>query len=282
MEQWLLAAIVLGLTHVPFAAPVQPAAAKSHLQSPPEAPLAVLHLPLSLHGGLDAIPVAPTAAPPRATPTSAVPTATPPGPIASPSATTEAPPGPPSPTVLPPDCDAPLADGGFERGPGEEAGWERETLDETELLLSAAARRGDFGARLGGRPGAEDVLLSTTVLPTFAAESRQATLRLWLRIDTMEPQDGVAQDRLLLAVVGDLPEAIEPIAFLGDEHAASGEPPAWQAHAFDLGEALATREDFATARLALVALLDANEATTTFDIDDVAIELCPPSPEPDP
>jgi hypothetical protein len=253
--------------------PRAPAHAHPLAQLPLTTTFIALYLPLALHSaGIDTLPAAPTAAP--VTPTAA--TATSPA-TASPTAspTTLA-----SPTALPADCESPLRDGDFEAGAGEGSGWQQEALDGAMLIDPAAARRGGFGARLGGRAGAEDVLLSDVAVPTFAALTVSATLRLWLRMDTLEPLGDGMRDRLILAVVGDLPEAIEPLATLGDEDMVPGPQgePIWTAYSFDVSEAFSSREDFSTASLVLVALLDPGSEVTTFDVDDIALELCPVPP----
>jgi hypothetical protein len=267
---------VTALTLLRPAGPVPGAPAHAHplLQSPLTTTFIAVHLPLALHSAsVDALPAAPTAAPAtQVAPSTATRQATvSPTPSPTPLA---------SPTVLPADCESPLRDGDFEAGSGEESGWQQEALDGAMLIDPAAARRGGFGARLGGRAGAQDVLLSDVAVPTFAALTVSATLRLWLRMDTLEPLGDGRRDRLILAVVGDLPEAIEPVATLGDEDMVQGPQgePVWTAYSFDVSEAFTTREDFSTASLALVSLLDPGPEVTTFDVDDIALELCPVPP----
>ncbi len=243
-----------------------------------------LHLPLALREAHRTEgPAVPTSAAPShtrspstGTPPSAAASATPtpsPAPTATPTAIAL-----PSPTALPAACRNVLVEGGFEGGPEAPTGWQEETRDGSVLVRAEAARRGAFGARLGGRPASEDVLLSDTVVPTFAAEAFSATLRLWLRVESEEPIGDGAQDRLIFAVVGDVPEAVELFASLGDDDRPQSDPPSgpapWVAHAFDVSAAFTTREDFATARLSLVALTNADDQATTFDVDDIALEVC--------
>lgn len=275
---------------------VVPHAGLGSLQEPEPDPVSI-HLPLVVRGAdLAALPAPPTAPPRTAAPTlAATPSPTPtPSPPLTPSLTpgaTSATPASPTPAVsatpapdplpttpLPAGCAAPLENGDFEARGG--FGWIEQTEPGESLIVAAAARTGRLGARIGAWDGGEEVLLSETAVPIEESEERIVTLRWWMRVASDEPIDGHVGDRLLVALVGDVPEAVELVRTYDEEEwppegSVIG-PDGWAEIVLDLTVAFVWSDDFTTASVAFVSVPDSDEAKTIFDLDDVRLEICPP------
>ena len=226
---------------------------------------------------LDELP-APATAPARTATSVPTPSETSP-PIPSSTSSPTPFPTPVSTAPLPDECESPLENGDFDaRGA---YGWLEETEPGESMIIPEAARSGTKGARLGAWLNHEEVLLSEVAVPTFRRGESVVTLRWWMRITTEEAtDDGRVGDRMLVVLVGDLPEAIE-LMFTYDEERWPPEgselgADGWAEVTLELTEGYWTTEDFEEATVAFVSVPDGDDAPTVFDLDDVRLEICDP------
>lgn len=226
---------------------------------------AVVRLPIALRAG-GAWSEVPTAAPSRttraSTPTVGASTATP-------SETPAAPTAVPSPTLRT-GCREGLRDPGFE----DRTAWALSSDAERPLQQSEAARTGALGLRLGGGDGVDS---ARAVDAVELKDAGTAVLSFWWRRASAEDAAGPPGDRLIVAVMGDVDEAIEPLLAVADVD----RPPdgfdanGWARLTADVTEGFRIREDFARASLMFVAVPDGDDRVTVFDIDDAQLEVCP-------